>query len=145
MATPAVKISSTNVDDSSPVTMLNDKENDKVGRAATDVAMLKATVKELAFAASPEKKQLKDEAKVPSPDPPGWGVNFSPSQLSPSKINLYGGRRRVRMLYGQDPDENPELFTPPRKGHRVFNPEYKWPTDEEAMKYIKFAFAAYHN
>ena len=45
----------------------------------------------------------------------------------------------------QDPEKNPELFTPPRKVHRFFNPEYKWPTDEEAEAYVRFAFAAYHN
>ena len=49
------------------------------------------------------------------------------------------------MLYGQDPEKNPELFSPPRKVHRFFNPKYKWPTDEEAEAYVKFAFAAYHN
>ena len=42
-------------------------------------------------------------------------------------------------------EEPGELFTPPRKVHRFFNLEYKWPTDEEAEAYIKVCFAAYHN
>ena len=57
-------------------------------------------------------------------------------------VDFYGGRRRVRILHGQDPEKSPELFTLPRKVHRFFNPEYKWPTDEEAEAYVKFAFAA---
>ena len=51
----------------------------------------------------------------------------------------------MRILFGeQDPEKNPELFTPPPKKHRFFNPEYKWPTDEEAEKYVRWAFNAYH-
>ena len=72
--------------------------------AEEDGAQLAETAKELVFAASPAKKKQEDVVEVDSPDPPGWGVNFSPSQLSPSEINFHGGRRRVRMLYGQDPD-----------------------------------------
>ena len=95
---------------------------------------LNETVKELVFPSSP-KEQKPDEEDV-----------FSPSQLSPSQIELVGGRRRARIIFGeQDPEKNPELFTPPRKVHRFFNPEYKWPTDEEAEAYVRFAFAAYHN
>ena len=45
-------------------------------------------------------------------------------------------------MYGQDPEKNPELFTPPRS----FNPlKPYWPTDEEALEYVKEAFAKYHN
>ena len=52
----------------------------------------------------------------------------------------------MRIVFGeQDPENNPELFTPPPKKHKFFNPEYKWPTDEEAEKYVKWAFNAYHN
>ena len=55
-------------------------------------------------------------------------------------------RPAARRRFGeQDPEKNPEFFTPPPKKHRFFNPTYKWPTDEEAEKYVKWAFNAYHN
>ena len=118
--------------------MPDGKENDKMAgcAAAGDGvgAQLNETVKELVFPSSP-KEQKPDEEDV-----------FSPSQIDPFLVEQVGGRRRARIIFGeQDPEKNPELFTPPRKVHRFFNPEYKWLTQEEAEKYVKFAFAAYHN
>ena len=136
-------VSASNTDGISPLTMQDGKENDKTQgcAAAGDDTLLNETVKELDFAcpSSPGTKSFNDEEV------------FSPSQLSrfgisPSQIEQVGGRRRARIIFGeQDPEKNPELFTPPRKVHRFFNPVYKWPTQEEAEKYVKFAFAAYHN
>ena len=48
-------------------------------------------------------------------------------------------------MNGQDPSKQPDLFTPEHKPWKQPLHEVDWPTDEEAMKYIKFAFAAYHN
>ena len=77
-------------------------------------------------------------------DPPGWGVNFTPSQLSPSEVNFFG-RRHCRIMHGQDPVKQPDLFTPQHKPWKIHPCEFDWPTDEEAAKYVKWAFAAYHN
>ena len=121
------------------ITMPDGKENDKVQAvcaAAGDAAQLNESVKTLVFAPA-------------SPGTPSfeWPEDaFSPSQLSQSELDFLGGRRRARIVVGeQDPEENPELFTPPRPVHRFFNPEYKWPSDEEAKQYVTFAFNAYHN
>ena len=114
------------------------KENDKVAgiAAAGDDTHLKESVKTLVFPASPGTQSFE------------WPEDaFSPSEIgTPSKVEFFGGRRQVRIVFGeQDPEKNPELFTPPPKKHRFFNPEYKWPSDEEAEKYVKFAFNVYHN
>ena len=61
-----------------------------------------------------------------SPDTPA----FSPSQCSSSDRNFFG-RRHLRIMYGQDPQKNPELFTPPKP-----NPmHFVWPAwPEDANK-----------
>ena len=101
-------VSTSNTNGISPLTMPDGKENDKMARGAADGdgghMQLNETVKELFIPASP-KEQKPDEEYV-----------FSPSQLHPSQIELVGGRRRARIIFGeQDPEKNPELFTPPRK------------------------------
>ena len=60
-----------------------------------------------------------------SPDPPGWGVNYDPHNDTPNGWSAIVGTYRARTMHGQDPEKNPELFTP-----RV---NFKWPTHEEAM------------
>ena len=133
-------VSASNTNGISPLTMEDGKENDQTAgcAAAGDETLLNDTsvARELDFAcpSSPGTKSFNDEEV------------FSPSQLSPSQIEQVGGRRRARIIIGeQDPEKNPELFTPPRKVHKFFNPKYKWPTQEEAENFVKFAFAAYHN
>ena len=66
-----------------------------------------------------------------SPDPPGWGLNYSPSMSSPGFIAIHG-RRRARILNGQDPTEHPQLFTP-----QVNVAKFKWPTDKEASDWAE--------
>ena len=130
-------VSAGNTNGISPLTMPDGSESVVSCAAAGDGdGALNESVKELDFTSSPGTQSFKEPEDV-----------FSPSQVgSPSKVEFYGGRRRVRILFGeQDPEKNPELFTPPRKVHKFFNPKYKWPTQEEAERYVKFAFAAYHN
>ena len=71
------------------------------------------------------------EKEPQSPDPPGWGIKYTPSKDSPSFVALHG-RRYARILNGQDPEKNPEKFTP------RFNPMYfewpEWPSEEPKAK-----------
>ena len=64
----------------------------------------------------------------PSPDPPDWGVNYTPTRDTPNGWAEYVGRRQARIQHGQNPN-NPahaHLFTP------QFSSAFNWPTDEEA-------------
>ena len=64
----------------------------------------------------------------PSPDPPDWGVNYTPTRDTPIGWAEYVGRRQARIQHGQNPN-NPahaHLFTP------QFSSAFNWPTDEEA-------------
>ena len=63
----------------------------------------------------------------PSPDPPFWGSNYTPSQES-QDVQDFIGRRRLRILNGQDPEKMPDKFTP-----LVNLRKYEWPTWEEAQ------------
>ena len=68
-----------------------------------------------------------------SPDSQAYVDNYSPSNESPSLVAFFG-RRRLRIINGQDPEQNPERFTP-----RVSLKSYKWPTDEEARLFAEKA------
>ena len=64
----------------------------------------------------------------PSPDPPDWGVNYTPTRDTPNGWAEHIGRRQARIQHGQNPN-NPahaHLFTP------QFSSAFNWPTDEEA-------------
>ena len=75
-----------------------------------------------------------DTEEPSSPDPPGWGVNYTPTKDDPEFVEFHG-RRRARMLNGQDPQKNPEKFTP------VVNPlDYKWPSNLEAKESVEKLF-----
>ena len=52
-----------------------------------------------------------DTEEPSSPDPPGWGANYTPTKDDPEFVEFHG-RRRARILNGQDPQKNPEKFTP---------------------------------
>lgn len=71
-----------------------------------------------------------------SPDSQAYVDNYSPSQESPSLVAFFG-RRRLHIINCQDPEQNPERFTP-----RVSLKSYKWPTDEEARLFAEKAIAA---
>ena len=64
-----------------------------------------------------------DTEEPSSPDPPGWGVNYTPTKDDPEFVEFHG-RRRARMLNGQDPQKNPEKFTPVVKPlkYKLFRP-----------------------
>ena len=67
-----------------------------------------------------------DEEEPLSPDSKAYIDNYTPSK-EPQDMQDFFGRRRLRIMNGQDPVRNREKFTP-----RV-NPLYfKWPTNEEA-------------
>ena len=63
----------------------------------------------------------------PSPDPPNWGSNCTPSKDTPNGWVQVVGRRQARILHGQDPVKNPEKFTP-----RVNLTRFAWPSNDEA-------------
>ena len=44
-----------------------------------------------------------DENVPPSPDPPNWGSNYTPTNDTPNGWAEKVGRRRARILHGQDP------------------------------------------
>ena len=71
----------------------------------------------------------------PSPDRPGWGKNYSPSNDTPNGWAEFVGRYRARIIHGQDPQKNPELFTPQAKSSPL-----KWPTNEEAYQWVDSFF-----
>ena len=75
-----------------------------------------------------------DTEEPSSPDPPGWGANYTPTKDDPEFVEFHG-RRRARILNGQDPQKNPEKFTP------VVNPlDYKWPSNLEAKESVEKLF-----
>ena len=105
-------VSAGNTNGISPLTMPDGSESVVSCAAAGDGdGALNESVKELDFTSSPGTQSFKEPEDV-----------FSPSQVgSPSVVESHGGRRRVRILFGeQDPEKNPELFTPPRKVHNKF-------------------------
>ena len=71
-----------------------------------------------------------------SPDSQAYVDNYSPSNESPSLVAFFG-RRRLRIINGQDPERDSGQFTP-----RVDLTKYKWPTDEEARNFAEKAIAA---
>ena len=96
-------VSAGNTNGISPLTMPDGSESVVSCAAAGDGdGALNESVKELDFTSSPGTQSFKEPEDV-----------FSPSQVgSPSKVEFYGGRRRVRILFGeQDPEKNPELFS----------------------------------
>ena len=76
------------------------------------------------------------EVEPLSPDPPGWGSNYTPSKDTPNGRVEIVGRRQARILHGQDPQKNPEMFTP-----QVDLTKVKWPTNEEAELWAAAVFS----
>ena len=75
-----------------------------------------------------------DTEEPSSPDPPGWGANYTPTKDDPEYVEFHG-RRRARILHGQDPQKNPEKFTP------MVDPlKFKMPTDQEAKEWAEDTF-----
>ena len=112
-------VSAGNTNGISPLTMPDGSESVVSCAAAGDGdGALNESVKELDFTSSPGTQSFKEPEDV-----------FSPSQVgSPSTVESYGGRRRVRILFGeQDPEKNPELFTPPRKVTSSLTPSTSGP------------------
>ena len=70
-----------------------------------------------------------------SPDRPGWGANYTPSNDTPNGWVAVVGRRRARIMHGQDPQQHPEMFTP-----QVDLTKFKWPTNEEAEQWVDHLF-----
>ena len=57
-------------------------------------------------------------------------ANYTPSD-EPASVQAFFGRRRLRINNGQDPNINPNKFTPPE------DQRMKWPTDEEAYAWAE--------
>ena len=76
-----------------------------------------------------------EENVPPSPDPAGWGVNYTPSKDTPNGWAEKVGRRRARIMHGQDPELHPEKFTP-----QVNLLQFQWPTNEEARLWAEETF-----
>ena len=76
------------------------------------------------------------EVEPLSPVPPGWGSNYTPSKDTPNGRVEIVGRRQARILHGQDPQKNPEMFTP-----QVDLTKVKWPTNEEAELWAAAVFS----
>ena len=75
------------------------------------------------------------EVEPLSPDPPGWGSNYTPSKDTPNGRVEIVGRRQARILHGQDPQKNPKKFTP------MVDPlKFKMPTDQEAKEWAEDTF-----
>ena len=55
---------------------------------------------------------------------------YTPSK-EPQETQDFFGRRRLRIINGQDPEKQPEKFTPPPPVVRVAD---VWPSNEEAYK-----------
>ena len=68
-----------------------------------------------------------------SPETQAYIKNYTPSKESQEDQEWYG-RRRLRILNGQDPEEHPQLFTPQPRVVRVVD---VWPTDEEAYQWAE--------
>ena len=60
---------------------------------------------------------------------------YTPSNEDEASLNVFG-RRRLRILHGQDPEEMPHKFTPIPSQHM------QWPSNEEAYAWAKAAIAA---
>ena len=57
---------------------------------------------------------------------------YTPSNEDEASLNVFG-RRRLRILNGQDPEEMPHKFTPIPSQHM------QWPSNEEAYAWAKAA------
>ena len=66
----------------------------------------------------------------PSPDTQAIIDAYSPSQ-EPQSVQDFFSRRRCRINNGQDPELQPEKFTPPP------DLSFKWPTNEEAYAWAE--------
>ena len=71
-----------------------------------------------------------------SPEGKAYIDNYTPSKEDPDVV-AFVGRRNLRIANGQDPERNPEKFTP-----RVNPMEFKWPTDEECYAWAAEAIRA---
>ena len=60
---------------------------------------------------------------------------YTPSNEDEASLNVFG-RRRLRILHGQDPEEMPHKFTPIPSQHM------QWPSNEEAYAWAKAAIRA---
>ena len=110
-----------------------DKENDvvqkpvvpaRVEHEGNEGSTVDGAVKQLEFGSPMKNTDDEDEEAV---------LAFSPSQCSPRELAFFG-RRSLRKLHGQDPDKHRHLFTPPKR-----EPVFKWPSNEEAERYVKAA------
>ena len=68
----------------------------------------------------------------PSPDTQAYIDNYTPSK-EPQSTQDFIGRYQLRRLNGQDPEQNPEKFTP------IEDQRMKWPTDKEAYAWAEAA------
>ena len=55
---------------------------------------------------------------------------YTPSNKDDATLNVFG-RRYLRKLHGQDPDEMPHKFTP------IVSQHMRWPSNEEAYAWAK--------
>ena len=67
-----------------------------------------------------------DMEEPKSPDHKAYIDNYTPSK-EPQDVQDFFGRRRLRIMNGQDPVHDAEKFTP-----RINPRKFKWPTNEEA-------------
>ena len=73
-----------------------------------------------------------DGEDPPSPDTKDYIDNYTPSKERQEEQDFFG-RRHLRIINGQDPEKNPEKFTP------LEDQRMKWPTNDEAYAWAKNA------
>ena len=75
-------------------------------------------------------------ARYSPPTSPGEQAEidcYTPSNES-QETQDFVGRRRLRICAGQDPEKQPEKFTPPPRHHWA---HFVWPTNEEAYAWAE--------
>ena len=68
-----------------------------------------------------------------SPETLAYINSYTPSK-EPQEEQDFFGRRRLRIINGQDPEKQPQKFTPQPRVVRVVD---VWPTDEEAYQWAE--------
>ena len=70
-------------------------------------------------------------ANLDSPNSPEFSKEeieaYTPSNEDEAALNVFG-RRHLRILHGQDPDEMPHKFTP------IVSQHMQWPSNEEQRR-----------
>ena len=78
-------------------------------------------------------------ANLDSPNSPEFTKEeidaYTPSNEDEASLNVFG-RRRLRIMNGQDPELMPHKFTP------IVSQHMQWPSNEEAYAWAKAAIAA---